>query len=202
MLFPSWLVLAALLLFGVPAVLKSCGTDFPLYKQKTEPSNCPSVPDNSSCNKEVEPVVSPPVPKVVSPPVPKVPEKQVMSPEALKKNDLRVFEGKWVLITGLSDLKTGKKLGIDLDLGTNGSGSAGTQMVGQTCSGGAKVNIDGSKNFNVYQEQLGCTDGDRRQTNTFKCTVRPNQTQADCQFACTDRKTMQPKQCDGVFEKR
>jgi hypothetical protein len=200
--FGWWLVLAALLLFGVPAVLKSCGTDFPLYKQKIEMPNCPPVNESSSsCKEEAKPVV-PPAPINNPSPLQKTPDKQVMSPEALKNNDLRVFEGKWVLITELRDLRTGNKLVVDLDLGANGVGGAGTQMVGQNCSGGARVNIDGSKNFNVYQDQLGCTDGTRRSTNTYKCAVRPNQTQADCQFTCTDKKTMQPKQCDGVFEKR
>lgn len=187
--FGWWLVLAALLLFGIPAVLKSCGTDFPLYKQNAEPPNCPQPDASPICKEEVKPV-------------PQAPEKQVLSPDALKKNDLRVFEGKWVLITELLDLKTRKKLVVNLDLGSGGNGSAGTQMVGQTCTGGARVNIDGAKNFNVYQEKLGCSDGVQRPINTYKCSVRPNQTQADCLFTCTDFKTMQPRQCDGVFEKR
>jgi hypothetical protein len=192
--FGWWLVLAALLLFGIPSILKSCGSDFPLYKQVIEAPNCPEREVSTNCKEEVKPIVPEPVSKA--------PEKQVMSPEALKKNDLRVFEGKWVLTTGLQDLQTGKKLVIDLDLGSKGSGTAGTQMVGQSCSGGARVNIDGSQNFNVYQEMLNCTDGVRRQTNTYKCSVRPNQTQADCQFTCTNKVTMQLMQCNGVFEKR
>jgi hypothetical protein len=187
--FGWWLVLAALLLFGIPAVLKSCGTDFPLYKENAEPLNCPQIDAPNVCKEEVKPI-------------PQVPEKQVLSPDALKKNDLRVFEGKWVLITELQDLRTRKKLVINLDLGSGGNGSAGTQMVGQTCNGGARVNIDGSKNFNVYQEKLGCSDGVQRPVNTYKCSVRPNQIQADCLFTCTDFSTMQQKQCDGVFEKR
>jgi len=193
--FGWWLVLAALLLFGIPAVLKSCGTDFPLYKQNAVPINCPQPSEAPvNCNNLDKPVAVEPVVKT--------PEKQVMSPEALKKNDLRVFEGKWVLITELKDLKTKNKLVIDLDLGAGGNGRAGTQMVGQTCSGGARVNIDGSKNFNVYQEQLACSDGVQRKVNTYTCTVRPNQTQADCVFTCTNFNTLQPMQCDGVFEKR
>jgi len=193
--FGWWLVLAALLLFGIPAVLKSCGTDFPLYKRAVDPLNCPSVSQAPENCKEVQKPVEPL-------PVTKAPEKQVMSPEALKKNDLSVFEGKWVLITELKDLKTKNKLVIDLDLGAGGNGRAGTQMVGQTCSGGARLNIGGSKNFNVYQEELGCSDGIKRKSNTYTCAVRPNQTQADCVFTCTNSKTLQPMQCDGVFEKR
>jgi hypothetical protein len=188
--FGWWLVLAALLLLGIPAVLKSCGTDFPLYKQNTAPLNCsPEANPAPNCKEEVKPVLQ-------------TPEKQVLSPDAFKKNDLTVFEGKWVLITDLQDLRTGKKLVVNLDLGSGGNGSASTQMVGQTCSGGARVSIDGSKDFNVYQEKLGCTDGVQRPVNTFKCSVRPNQIQADCLFTCTDRRTLQPNQCDGVFEKR
>ena len=193
--FGWWLVLAALLLFGIPAVLKSCGTDFPLYKQNTEPLNC-SQPNQApvNCNNVDKPVAVEPVAKT--------PEKQVMSPEALKKNDLRVFEGNWVLITGLLDYETSKKVVIDLNLGSNGSGTAGSQMVGQTCSGGVRLNIDGSKDFNVYQDRLACSDGKTRKPNTFKCSVRPSQTQADCTFECMDGKTKQPKECNGVFEKR
>jgi hypothetical protein len=185
--FGWWLVLAALLLFGIPAVLKSCGTDFPLYKQ-----NCPQPESSANCVESVKPTEAPT----------SKPNDQVLTPEALKRNDLRVFEGKWVLVTDLLDLKTRKKIVIDLDLGADGNGSAGTQMVGERCSGAARVNIDGSKNFNVYQDKLKCSDGGYRQTNSYKCSVRPNQTQADCLFTCTDFKTMQPKQCDGVFEKR
>jgi len=189
--FGWWLVLAALLLFGIPAVLKSCGTDFPLYQQKADPQNCPQIDASpANCKEEVRPVV------------PKPSEKQVMSPDALKKNDLSVFEGKWVLITSLFDVETNKKLVYDLNLGSNGSGTAGSQMVGQTCSGGAMVGIDSAKDFNVRQDQLGCSDGKKRGANTFKCTVRPNLTQADCVFQCVDLRTRQPMQCDGVFEKR
>jgi len=193
--FGWWLVLAALLLFGIPAVLKSCGTDFPLYKQNAAPLNCPpETITTPNCKEEIRPALSEPVAKA--------PEKQVMSPEALKKNDLRVFEGNWILITSLFDVETNKKLVYDLNLGSNGSGTAGSQMVGQTCSGGARLNIDGSKDFNVYQDKLDCSDGKKRGSNTFKCSVRPNQTQADCVFQCVNLKTRQPMQCDGVFEKR
>jgi len=193
--FGWWLVLAALLLFGIPAVLKSCGTDFPLYKQNVAPLNCPPETNTTpNCREEVRPILSEPATKTL--------DKQVMSPEALKKNDLRVFEGNWVLITGLLDFSTKKKVVIDFNLGANGSGTAGTQMVGQTCVGTSKVAIDGAKDFNVYQQQLTCSDGKQRSPNTFKCSVRPSQTQADCLFTCTDFKTNQPQQCDGVFEKR
>ena len=190
-----WLVLIALLILGIPALLKSCASDFPLYKNVSDPLNCP--PSSQSSNN---------CPETLKPNEPLTPnrenEKQVLSPEALKKNDLRVFEGKWVLVTELRDLKTQNKIVIDLDLGTGGNGSAGTKMVGQTCSGAARVSIDGSKNFNVFQDVLNCTDGSQRRVNTYNCTVRPNQTQADCVFSCIDRNTMQPKQCDGIFEKR
>jgi hypothetical protein len=139
---------------------------------------------------------------VVNPEPLDVPKKQVMSPEALQNNDLRVFKGKWVLITGLQDFKTGKDLVIDFNLGSDGTGTAGTQMVGQTCSGVARLNIKGSKNFNVSQDQLACSDGLKRSADNYKCSVRPNQTQADCILTCTNPKTLQKQDCSGVFEKR
>lgn len=182
--FGWWLVLAALLLFGIPAVLKSCGTDFPLYKQ-----NCPQPDAPNICKEEVKPA-------------PQVPEKQVLSPDALKQNDLRVFEGKWVLTSDLFNATTGQKISINLDLDKSGQGTGyifdGTQG---KCSGPAHVKISGAKNFQVTQDAMRCSINGGWQSNMYNCTVRPNLVQADCNLTCT-KKSGERYTCNSVFEKR
>jgi hypothetical protein len=189
--FGWWLVLAALLLFGIPAVLKSCGTDFPLYKQNAEPLNCPQVDTTpANCKEEVKPVV------------PKPPEKQVLSPEALKKNDLSVFEGKWVLTSDLFNASTGQKISINLDLDKSGQGTGHVFDNTQgKCSGSTYVKISGAKNFQVTQDAMRCSINGGWQSNMYNCTVRPNHVQADCDLTCT-KKSGERYTCNSVFEKR
>jgi hypothetical protein len=207
-----WLVLAILLLLGIPAILKSCSTDFPLYKPKVDNANCPVVsettsPPKAECAPDV--AVVPPVEKVPVPPEPEVvplpppPPPQVLSQKALEQNDLSVFEGKWVLTSELHVIGTGEKVIIDFDMGKGGNGSARLYNKSDgVCSGAATVSIKGSKNFIVKQGRLNCS---ARKSfwdpDTYNCSVRPNLTQADCSLTCS-RETGETYTCASVFEKR
>jgi hypothetical protein len=185
--FGWWLVLAALLLFGVPAVLKSCGTDFPLYKQNADPQNC-SQPDTSSNCKE----------EIASPKA----KEQVLTPEALKRNDLSVFEGKWVLSSDLVNITTGQKISVILDLDKSGQGTGYVfDNTEGKCSGASRVSIGGSETFQVNQDSMRCSSGRGWVGNVYSCTVRPNHVQADCSLTCV-KKSGERYTCNSVFEKR
>ena len=189
--FGWWLVLAALLLFGIPAVLKSCGTDFPLYKQNADPQNCPQPDNSASCKEEVKPVEPPPKAK-----------EQVLSPEALKNRDLSVFEGKWVLSSDLFNAATGQKINIILDLDKSGQGTGYlNDNTGEKCSGPSRVSISGPQNFQIAQDRMPCSKGNPWRENNYNCTVRENHVQADCDLTCV-RKSGERYTCNSVFEKR
>ena len=191
--FGWWLVLAALLLFGIPAVLKSCGTDFPLYKQNVDPQNCPQPDNSASCKEEVKPVEVPPPPKA---------KEQVLSPEALKNKDLSVFEGKWVLSSDLVNITTGQKISVILDLDKSGQGTG--YVIDNTegkCSGATRVSISGPQKFQVTQDNMRCSSGRGWVGNVYSCTVRPNHVQADCDLTCV-KKSGERYTCNSVFEKR
>jgi hypothetical protein len=187
--------------------MKSCSNDFPLYKKEINKSNCPDVsnpptPSKAECTPDV--AVVPPAEKVPEPqpaPVP-APDPQVLSKQALEKNDLSVFEGKWVLTSQLYVIGTREKLAIDLNLGKGGKGVARRAYSSTVCTGSALVTIKGVKNFVVNVGQMNCNPNGRWGADIFNCAVRPNQIQADCSLTCTTDSGDSTYICNSVFEKR
>jgi hypothetical protein len=169
-----WIALLALLIIGFPAVLKSCTTDFPLYKvPKAECS-----PSKASC--ESSPPAQAPAPA------------PVLDKKALENNKLDAFTGKWRLITGLSDTKFNKPIGITFVFKKDGSGSSELTGAGFKCNGIASAQIKSGEKFDINVPSMspgecaGTMGGFTiSKDHLVQCTLKKNEiNQADCTLIC------------------
>jgi len=172
-----WIALLALLIIGFPAVLKSCTTDFPLYK--VPKGECQPA-EKASCNS------TPPLP----PPV--------LDKKALEDNDLRAFEGKWKLITNLVDLQD-KKIGITFFFDKGGLGSSELIGTGYKCQGAASAVIKSNNRFDINVPPLSCNTGkgfNISKDTLVQCNLRSNEkNKADCRLQCKEGP------CDATFQR-
>ena len=172
-----WIALLALLIIGFPAVLKSCTTDFPLYK--VPKAECQPA-EKSSCNGV------PPAP----PPV--------LDKKALEDNDLTAFEGKWRLITNLVDLQD-KKISITFSFDKSGRGSSELFGSSYKCQGAASADIKSNNRFDVSVPPLSCSSSEGFNISIdalVQCSLRNNEkNKADCRLQCKDGP------CDATFQR-
>jgi hypothetical protein len=135
--------------------------------------------------------------KPVVPPKAEPQEPQGLSPEALERKDLNVFNGDWKLITELTSSRTGELILINFSFDARGSGTATIlEKGGNVCSGGVSLDIKSANSFNVDMSRLQCKDGTAYNKNFAQCVVRKGNKLADCVMKC------QNGSCDAVFERR
>jgi hypothetical protein len=133
----------------------------------------------------------------VVPPKVEPQEPQGLSPEALERKDLNVFNGDWKLITDLKSSRTGELILINFSFDSRGSGAATIlEKGGNVCTGGVSLDIKSANSFNVDMSKLQCKDGTAYNKNFAQCVVRKGNKLADCVMQC------QEGRCDAVFERR
>ncbi len=121
----------------------------------------------------------------------------VLNEESLKKNDLKVFEGKWKLVTPLVNRYTEEPITILFDFDKSGKGN---QMVnhksGKTCTGTASASIVSGTSFKI---DMGACSGAGKQysypAELAPCELMKNPNQAQCILACADGP------CNATFER-
>lgn len=122
---------------------------------------------------------------------------QPLTPEALERKDLNVFNGNWLLITTLLNAKTDEKIQIQFSFDGLGNGITTTrELSGNVCKGTALVKINSANGFSVETSKQPCTNGNVYSPNKAECTVRKDSKTADCVLRCVDGK------CDARFERR
>jgi len=122
---------------------------------------------------------------------------QPLTPEALERKDLNVFNGNWLLITTLLNAKTDEKIQIQFSFDSRGNGITTTrELSGNVCTGTAVVTINSANGFSVETSQQSCANGSAYRPNKAECTVRNDNKTADCILRCVDGK------CEARFERR
>jgi hypothetical protein len=122
---------------------------------------------------------------------------QPLTPEALERKDLNVFNGNWLLITTLLNAKTDEKIQIQFSFDSRGNGITTTrELSGNVCTGTAVVTINSANGFSVETSQQSCVNGGAYRPNKAECTVRNDNKTADCILRCVHGN------CDARFERR
>ncbi|WP_108645466.1 SrfA family protein [Polynucleobacter rarus] len=202
-----WIFLLILLIFGIPAILKSCNTDFPLYgsneNKKTEvveerpragePNNQTNTPKISEANNPPVLTAPPQAPYIPPPPV-EVPK---LNKENLEQKNLKVFNGNWKLVTELHNAKSGENIIVYFSFDQNGNGRAEIrEQGGNVCSGNAKAGIKTNNSFDVAMDPLTCTTGGGYKSNLAQCKIIDNSNKANCVLRCENGP------CDADFERK
>ena len=176
--FGWWLLLLLLILSALWLVgLRGCSADFPLVDKysvaPSQPSAVPSAPDLAAPSK------APAQPSSPEPVAPKLTE------ENLKKNDLSVFKGSWVLTSGATNMLTGEPITIDLMFNEDGGGTASVTELssGNQCVGSARAAINSGTSFKINLGLLKCADGGRYNAYSGACDVVAGGEIANCRMA-------------------
>ena len=176
--FGWWLLLLLLILSALWLVgLRGCSADFPLVDKDSvapsQPSAVPSAPDLAAPSK------APAQPSSPEPVAPKLTE------ENLKKNDLSVFKGSWVLTSGATNMLTGEPITIDLMFNEDGGGTASVTELssGNQCVGSARAAINSGTSFKINLGLLKCADGGRYNAYSGACDVVAGGEIANCRMA-------------------
>jgi len=189
--FGWWFFLLSLLIFGIPAIFRSCSSDFPLYDATKHSQDCSSTQTTRCESTSADPVRLPDLPNVNSPVsespklTPQITEQAPLAPPILKSKDLKAFRGNWSLITTLFNAKTKEKLQIDFSFDESGSGQIQVrELNGNLCYGTGTAEITSERSFNVDMSPLKCKDGTAYRENKATCQVGDNYGQADCELIC------------------
>lgn len=109
-----------------------------------------------------------------------------LNKENLKKNNKKVFTGKWKLITTLYSVKSNQKIIYYFKFNESGSGTVQIHKDNdETCSGKAVANINPDTTFNVDMSRINCPSNDYWNAESIKCTVN-NVNQVQCILHCVD----------------
>jgi len=154
-----WALLAFILLFGLLSLMRGCGTDFPLF---TAPSGTaqPVAGAGSEPAAEAAPTIT---------------------PEALKRNDLSVFGGRWELSSNnVLSKSTGLPVTIDFEFDQSGNGqSKVTETGGNVCQASAQARILPPDTFALQSEPMTCSRGGAYKPLEAKCAIGED-LQANC----------------------
>ena len=189
--FGWWLFLLSLLIFGIPAILRSCSSDFPLYDATKHNQDC-SPAQTTRCESTSTDQVRSPDSPAISPPVtespklaPQVSEQAPLAPPVLKAKDLKAFKGNWSLITSLFNANTKEKLQVDFAFDENGVAQIQVrELNGNLCYGTGTAEITSESSFNVDMSSLQCKNGTTYRPNKASCKVADNFRQAECELIC------------------
>ena len=188
-----WLLILLLLLFGTPTFLKGCSTDFPLFGDPHQHSSQgPISVSPSVAAPEVGPAVATPeVDPAVATPEPS------LTKEALKQNDLSIFNGNWNLITSLFNDRTKEPIMLEFYFDKNGQGTATVnEKNGNVCTGSANARIISENTFSLSYSQLQCTTGVYYKPASANCRVHADVSKADCMLTCVSG------ECDTTFQRQ
>lgn len=166
--FGWWLLLLLLILSALwVAGLRGCSADFPLVDKG------PAAPTQPS----VEPVIAVPVEPIIATPV-----EPRLTEERLRKNDLSVFKGSWVLTSGATNIRTGEPINIDLNFNDAGGGEASVTELssGNRCVGSARAVIDSGTSFKIDLGSLKCGNGSTYVAYAGSCNVESGGEIAHC----------------------
>lgn len=110
----------------------------------------------------------------------------VLTPQALERNQVDVFSGRWVLRSDAGLVIDDKPIAMEIQFDASGSGV--TRLVaddGTRCSGRAQVKIDSPSSFQMSLSSLDCTGSfPGVSANLAKCTVREGGRVANCVLSC------------------
>lgn len=188
-----WALLAFILFMGLLSLIRGCGADFPLFGAPggigggagggqvgeaggAVPSgpNAPAAKDGavsgsggglglgggmgggSGSSGTAEPVAE---------------AAPTITPEALKRNDLSVFGGRWALSSNnVMSTRTGLPVRIDFEFDQSGNGqSKVTETGGNVCQGSAQARILPPDTFALQSEPMRCSSGGVYKPLEAKC---------------------------------
>jgi len=154
-----WALLAFILLFGLLSLMRGCGTDFPLFSAPSGTGQ-PGAGAGSEPAAEAAPTIT---------------------PEALKRNDLSVFGGRWELSSNnVLSKSTGLPVTIDFEFDQSGNGqSKVTETGGNVCQASAQARILPPDTFALQSEPMTCSRGGAYKPLEAKCAIGED-LQANC----------------------
>jgi len=187
-----WLFLVLLLILGIPSILRGFNTDFHLYEPTALAGNCRDGAPAACPDVKSFPPQSSPIPAQTKEPPPRP-----LDPKSLESKDLEVFNGKWVLDTGLFMVETNEPVRIELTFGVDGAGTALSTAGKQVCNAEASAKITSKNSFTVQMTKSNCNTGTYLSPQSIKCIVRSDYKTADCSnFQCISG------ECPTIFERR
>ena len=142
--------------------------------------------------------------KTCTPAAPVAPQAQApvakppsLSRDALERNEIKIFEGGWVLITELFNARTEEKVRISFLFDAKGNGTAVLREAnGNVCQGEASVLINSGNRFTVNISPQKCKSGSVYGQNIAECVVSKDNKHADCTLQC------ETGSCGAVFERQ
>jgi len=122
---------------------------------------------------------------------------QPLTRDALERNEIKIFEGGWVLITDLFNALTKEKVRISFLFDARGNGTAITREADDNiCHGDASVLINSGNRFTVHISPQKCKTGGDYGKNIAECVVSKDNKHADCTLQC------KTGSCGAVFERQ
>jgi hypothetical protein len=106
-----------------------------------------------------------------------------ITPEALKRNDLSAFGGRWALSSNnVVNSQTGLPVRIDFEFEQNGNGlSKLTEQSGDVCAANARARIQPPDRFALQSEQMTCSGGGKYKPLQIQCAIGEDK-QATCEL--------------------
>jgi hypothetical protein len=195
-----WLLLLLLLLFLVLGLLLKKWTYVPKYDAALEAAYRAEIAQLWLKVDEKAKTCTPVVPP--TPPMPEPPKVQDLTPEAMERGDLGVFNGSWRLVTDLFSSETKEKIVVDLSFDGTGKGRASTSEAGgRVCSGVASVSIGSANQFTVKDNGQRCNSGNSYSPGVYECRVRSDRRTADCRVSCVNSQG-KDMMCETRFERK